>query len=258
MIFLWVISLSSCTSGFDEYECFGDNQAEIFIMGPELISKNVFNDVIEISGLKNKGYSVVITSAAEKDSKPISNLLAKIKQLKLNANHVISISDSIKITNAESIEISHANLVIVAFSERYFHQPFLEDSALVSAIKRANNSGAMLIAIGAGADLFGAKSVVSTSANEDVSATQIELMEGLGFVKNMLIDKSSFFDNHKTWIENFAEKHNMVCFGIGGKTMLKICDKNLVIIKPQDMVLLENGKLMGTDQIFKGQKIASD
>jgi len=248
-------------SKLDDYKCpdasLEIDQGEVFIIGPELIAKNVFRDVIEISGIKNKGYSVVITSAAERDSKPILSLLSQLKQLKVHANHVVAISDSVHITNAESIEISHTDLLILAFTGRHFHRSILEDSAMVSAIKVAHQSGSMIIAIGAGADLFGEHTVVSTTNNPDDQKKQIEFMEGLGFAENILIDKSSFFENHEAWIQKFANEYKSACAGIGGKTMLQLCGGEVLVIKPQDMILHENGKIVIADKIFKGQKIAS-
>lgn len=259
MIFLCIAALSSCTSGFDDYKCSGaasgNDQGKVFIIGSGLIAKNVFKDVIAISGLRNRGYSVFITSEMERNATHIKDFLTILKQNKVLANHILTISDSARISKSQVIELTHANTIFIAFSSRDYHEAFLKDSALVRAIHDAHDAGATILAIGAGADLTGEITVIST---QDSLSDECLTIPGLGFAAGMLVDKTGFFENQKTCVKQFVNDRRMDCAGIGEKSMLKICNRHLVVIKPEDMISIEQGQVFTSEQLKKGHLITSN
>lgn len=254
-LYLFLISglvVWSCSQHRTGVECRdGDEQPKadkVFVMGDSLVKTDQLDEIIRFSKLNIRGYSIILTAASEMESTPVNDLVDGLNYFKAHANHVIGIADTTTITNANRMAISHAQIIFLDFVNREAYNSFLSDTLLVNSVQQASNRGVPVIGIGAGAGLLG--EVTITSTPEPASGqTEITTLPGLGLMRGTLVDEADLFNNFKTQIENFAAKHPYLFVGSGNNSFLRRCSDQLMIINPEDLMVIENGKLLFPEQI---------
>lgn len=252
LIFVSGFLVCSCSQHRTETECPGDDEqpktGKVFIMGNSLVKTDQLDEIIRFSELNIRGYSIILTAERELGSTHVNDLVNALNYFKAHANHVIGIPDSATITNANRMAIRLAQIIFLDFVNREAYNSFLSDTLLVNSVQQASNKGVPVVGIGAGAGLLG-EIAITSSRDSSTGENKIETRPGLGLLKGTLVDKADFFENFRTQIVAYAEKHPYLFVGFGESSLLRRCNDHLMLVSPDSLVVIENGKLLSPEEI---------
>lgn len=221
---------------------------KVFLVGEDVIKSKVLNDIIRVSGLNTRGYSLILTSGYETGSQEISDLVNALHYFKINANHILPISDNLQIKTADEIALRNAQVIFLAFNSRSSHASFLADPLLTAAVKHAFADGKSIVGIGPGAGLLGEITVTST-LNPQTAETEIQTTAGLNFLPGTLVDKERFFVNHKDLVMKFAAENPRLFLGIGRNSFVHYCNQELSVKSHENLIVIKGGELLDQSEI---------
>lgn len=253
-----LLMLTACrhpqTQDLCEQESGISHFGKVFLVGEQMIESKALNDIIRVSGLSTRGYSVVLTSGDLADSKEISGIINALNYFKILANHVISVNDSLQITKANEIAIRNAEVIFLAFNSRASYASFLADTALVQSIKSAKENGKTVVGVGPGAGLLGETTVISI-LNPQTSATEVITAGGLNLLPGTMVDKNRFFINHKEMVLKYAAENPHLFIGVGNRSFVQYCSDALSVKKSESLLIIKDGKLLEKSEVEKLKKL---
>ena len=256
-IVLIIIGLFSCSQRHESFECdkpSGDsNHGKLFLAGPQMLNSQYFTDILKMSGIHSEGYTLMITGEKNLKASYIKRFDEMLNFNELHANHVLGITDSGQVSPASRVAVEHARLIFLALTSREYHNAILDDDKFKASFLAAWKSGATIVAVADGCDLFGDQVVVT--GDDEQESGKYKIRKGLGLVPGVSIDISKFYEDYQQWIAKNLNSNNTF-LGLGEHSMVQVCNSEIVIIEPGSLVIVKNNKEVDSSQFQPKSKIS--
>jgi len=214
------------TSGPEGYS---DKTAKkVFLIGHGSNSKEVIKELVNVSGLRKEGYIVILPSRFEKSDSSVYYLKHEFNEQHINAVHSLEFKPGVNIQNTDILAIENAGLICIMDGEKKDLIRFAQDSILNKALDNAFNNGTTIAGYGAGASVLAEKQfIVNKNYTKEIeegniTAEKYKLVDGLGIVKNVVIENFDFLQNNKQKAKETIQRHNIPFIEIGPFTTLKL------------------------------------
>ncbi len=243
LMLLVFVGLVSCSSRHEGFEC--DKQSrdseygKVFLTGPQVLNSIHFRDILKMSGIHAEGYTLMITGEKNLEASYIKRFDEMLNFNQLHANHILGIADSGQVSPANRVAVENARLIFLALTSKEYHNAILDDEKFKESFLKAWKSGATIVAVAEGSDIFGDQVVVLQEYER--GQKKYALRNGLSMVPGVVIDKSSFFHDEKQWISDNL-KGDVTFMGLDEHSMIQVCGSEVVIIEPGSLLISKNNK----------------
>ena len=210
-------------------------EKKVFLIGHGPNSKEVIKELVNVSGLRKEGYIVILPSRFEKSDSSVYYLKHEFNEQHINAVHSLELKKGTKIQRTDILAIENASLICIMDGGKKGLIRFARDSILHNALHNAYNNGATIAGYGAGASVLAEKLFIENkNYNQEIeegniTAEKYKLVNGLGIVKNVIIENFDFLQNNKQKVEETIQKLNIPFIEIGPLTTLKLTNNNAFV-----------------------------
>lgn len=247
-LFVMLVIFSGCNS--PEHS---GAQGKLFIIGGGERPPALMQKMLDASGIGDDDYIIVLPFSS---SEPLESSIYVREQLhKLGAPHLKTLflnSDSL-LSQAALDSVREAGLIYITGGDQNLFMQTSAKTGLSAAIHNAFDSGAMISGTSAGAAVMSKKmitgnqlSLAAYSGNfRTIHENNIEISEGLGLLKNVIIDQHFIRRMRMNRLISVAiENPDEMCVGIDESTAILVeGNKATVVGSSQVVVLTNNGNL---------------
>lgn len=232
------------------FSCFAFSlhaQGSLFIIGggkrpPALLQKMLFE-----AGLDKQGYVVIIPFAsAEADSA----VFYAEKQFKERNLQVLGILEK-RLSESKLDSIRKARLIYFTGGDQNKLMATLRNTPLYEAVWQCYRNGGMIAGTSAGAAMMSKKMITGNEKKykdynqtfRTIEADNIEFGEGMGFLKNAIIDQHFLIrSRHNRLISAVIEFPEYICVGIDEATAIFVKKGIAEVVGDAQVLVFENPK----------------
>lgn len=240
----------------------------LYIIGGGKRPISMIDEIIDISGLKQGGYLVVLPMASEE---PDSASYYSTKQFK-NRGIANAYAINFKLSDTASVEkldsLRNANLIYIAGGNQNLFMGVVQNNPIQDAIVDAYKNGAVVAGTSAGAAVMSKKMITGNqlkypedSGYRAIHSNNIEIKDGLGLISGAIIDQHFIRRERMNRLISVAlENPEELCIGIDESTAImvkgdsaKVCGLSQVIV-----ISAMNAEIHKTDSIIAGKNLRLD
>ena len=239
---------------------------KLFIIGGGKRPVEMIQELIDLSGLENGGYAVVLPmSSSEPDT---SFYYAKKQFVSLGTEKVFNLNfkKGIEPNPSQIDSLINAKLIYISGGDQSKFMDIVLNTPIHESIKKAYENGSVIAGTSAGAAVMSQKMITGnefkhpeyTGDFRTIEADNMELKEGLGLVENAIIDQHFIWRMRMNRLISVAlENPGYTCIGIDESTAIVVekdsarvtgISQVVVLYNSQDSIRSKNG-LLGGDNV---------
>lgn len=225
------------------------NKGKLFIIGGGKRPAEMIDTLAKMANLNSKNYALVLPFAS---SEPDTSAFYGKKQFSaLGYSNVRCLLDSLPQKYAKSLldSVRSASLIYITGGDQNKFMHTVKNTPLFDALHFAYKNGAIIAGTSAGAAIMSHKMITGNQHNETVysgeyptiQANNIELAEGMGFVKNIIVDQHFIKRSRMNrLIAVAAENPNTLCLGIDESTAVLIENNKATVFGMSQVIALKS------------------
>lgn len=224
---------------------------KLFIIGGGIKSDKLMNQLITISNLKKKDYIVVLPmSSAQPDS---AYIYFKEQIKKLTPNPIVMLNFDHEMVNDKvwNDSLQHAKLIFISGGDQSKFMNVVRNTTISTAIHKAYENGSTIAGTSAGATVMCEHMITGnqkletkyTETFNNIRYDNLETTEGLGLVKNVIIDQHFLKrSRYNRLLSALIEFPNYTGIGIDESTAIIISNKEIEIIGESEVIVVKKPK----------------
>ncbi len=240
----------------------------LYIIGGGKRPVSMIDEIIDISGLRQGGYLIVLPMASEE---PDSASFYSTKQFK---NRGISNAFAINFTLADTATVEKldslrkAKLIYIAGGDQNLFMKVVQNNPIQNAIIDAYKNGAVIAGTSAGAAVMSKKMITGNqlkfpedSGYKAIHSNNIEIKEGLGLVSGAIIDQHFIRRERMNRLISVAiENPDELCIGIDESTAIMVKGDSAKVCGISQVVVISAScsEIHKTDSIIAGKNLRLD
>ncbi len=250
----------SCNSG-DRSENTGNEKIEtsedanrpkgkLFIIGGGKRPPELVRELIDVSGLKNDTYAVILPMASIEPDSAIFYAKKQFVELGIDSEKIKGFNFEKNRQNVEQLDsLAKAGLIYISGGDQNRFMDVVLDSPVSDAIKRAYQNGATIAGTSAGAAVMSKKMITGnefkhpeyTGDFRSIEAENIEIAEGLGLLNNAIVDQH-FIQRMRMnrLISTVIENPEELSIGIDESTAIIVQNDSAKVIGAAQVIVLKN------------------
>ena len=241
-------------------------EGKLFIIGGGKRPPELIKELIKVSNLENGAYAVILPMASIEPDSAIYYSAKQFTELGIKPEKIKGFNFQKNRQNVEHLDsLAKAALIYISGGDQNRFMDIVIDSPVSDAIKRAYQNGATIAGTSAGAAVMSKKMITGdefkhpeyTGDFRTIEAENIELKEGLGLLKNAIIDQH-FIKRMRMnrLISTAIENPEEFSIGIDESTAILVQNDTARVIGASQVIVLksnqegkvsENGLLGGRD-----------
>lgn len=245
MCFLLVIMVFTANSQAQK------NKGNLFIIGGGNRSDELMNQLISIADLKQKDYIVVLPMSSEEPDS--AYIYFKNQMKKLVTNRIIMLNFDKNDANNKILNdsLQKAKLIFISGGDQTRFMNVVNNTLLYGTIHKAYKNGSMIAGTSAGAAVMCEHMITGnqkletkyTSTFDNIRYDNLETSQGLGLVKNVIIDQHFLKRNrYNRLLTALVEYPDHIGIGIDESTALIVRNKKIEIAGESEVVVIKNPK----------------
>ena len=229
-------------------------QGKFFIIGGGKRSEEMVKRIIKEAGVNKKKYIAIIPFASEDQDSAI--YFASQQFFRAGINNIIGINHhkGQAISKSTLDSISSATLIYITGGDQNRLMDIIKNSPVEAAIKNCFLKGNMIVSTSAGAAAMSEKMITGIELNytgttestekegfQTIEANNIEIKQGLGFLKNCIIDQHFVKRKRINRLLSVAIEHPFYyCIGIDEATAILIKNNRAEVIGNSQVLVITN------------------
>ncbi|SHG43975.1 cyanophycinase [Flavobacterium segetis] len=245
MCFLLVIMVFTANSQAQK------NKGNLFIIGGGNRSDELMNQLISIADLKQKDYIVVLPMSSEEPDS--AYIYFKNQMKKLVTNRIIMLNFDKNDANNKILNdsLQKAKLIFISGGDQTRFMNVVNNTLLYGTIHKAYKNGSMIAGTSAGAAVMCEHMITGnqkletkyTSTFDNIRYDNLETSQGLGLVKNVIIDQHFLKRNrYNRLLTALVEYPDHIGIGIDESTAIIVRNKKIEIAGESEVVVIKNPK----------------
>lgn len=221
-------------------------KGKLFIIGGGKRPTEMVKDMIHLSGVDTAGYIAVLPMASSVPDTSAYYAMKQFEDLGVAEVFNFNFQDSIDFSSSKVDSLENASLIYISGGDQNLFMEKVKSTAVFDAIHKAYKQGAFIAGTSAGAAVMSKRMItgdekkypVYTGEFKTIEANNIEIAEGLGLIKNVIIDQH-FIQRMRMnrLISTCLENPDAIGIGIDESTAI--------------LVDGPNAKVYGTGQVIK-------
>lgn len=246
-----IFFISSCTEQSDQSKVVPvtDAKGKLFIIGGGKRPPNMVREMIRISGVDSAGYIVILPmSSIEPDT---SFYYAKRQFVLEGVNRVYNFYfEKGELPSSSRIDsLLKAKLIYISGGEQVRFMNVVRSSPFYQALHKAYENGAVIAGTSAGAAVMSKKMITGnefkhpeyTGDFQTIEAENMELVEGMGFLEDVIIDQHFIWRMRMNRLISVAiENPGDVCIGIDESTAIVVEGDSARVTGASQVVVLKS------------------
>jgi cyanophycinase len=172
-------------------------EGKLFIIGGGKRPAEMVKSMVKISGVDLSGYIVILPMSSSIPDTASYYGKKQFTDLGLKNAFTLNFNDSLDITNERIDSIKNASLIYISGGSQNQFMEIVDGTLIYDAIHEAYKKGALIAGTSAGAAVMSAKMITGnefkhpeyTGSFRTIEANNIEIKNGLGLIKNAIIDQ---------------------------------------------------------------------
>ncbi|WP_396171584.1 cyanophycinase [Flavobacterium sp.] len=226
-------------------------KGKLFIIGGGNRSDKLMTQLLSISSLQKKDYIVVLPMSSEE---PDSAYIYFKKQVeKLTPNPIVMLNfNKTTATNKVLVDsLQKAKLIFISGGDQSRFMGVVSKTPVFEAIHKAYQNGSTIAGTSAGAAVM-CEHMITGNQKLDTKYTEtfnnirydnLETAEGLGLVKNVIIDQHFLKrSRYNRLISGLVEFPSHIGIGIDESTAIIVRNKEIEIVGESEVIVIQNPK----------------
>ena len=257
-VLIFLITLQSCS------QVINSGNGKLFIIGGGEKSSRLMNELVDLSGIRKSGYMVILPMASASPDSSIIWTRADFDSTGITDMPAFNFRKGEKPSEARIDSLRNAKLIFIGGGDQEIFMETVRNTPVMDAIIEAWHNGAVISGTSAGAAVMSSKMITGNqklypgviSGYSTIESGNIEIMNGLGFLKDAIIDQH-FVKRQRLnrLISVSIENPDETCIGIDESTAI-IVDGNTATVSGRGQVVViknpmkrksEKNSLLGTE-----------
>lgn len=225
------------------------SKGKLFIIGGGKRSVSLIDRLIVEAGVDKKGYILIMPMASEEKDSAIFYSSKQFTNRGVDSVFFMH-SDSIKKCNESVFQlIQNASLIYISGGDQNRFMKAIEGTPIQEILKKAYMDGATIAGTSAGAAVMSLKMIsgneikhpVYTGNYPTIEANNIEIVKGLGFIDNVIIDQH-FIKRQRLnrLIAVCLENPENTCIGIDEATAILVKNNLIEVIGDSQVIVIKH------------------
>ncbi|MGW8122952.1 cyanophycinase [Roseivirga echinicomitans] len=267
--FLFIVGLGACSEkeAVTEPET---NQVEgkLFIIGGGSRPPSLINSMIDEAGLREGGYVLLLPMATTLPDRAIESGKKQFSDNGISAVGAINFIQGETPSEAQLDSVRNAKLIYIPGGSQNRFMGVVAGTEIEKAIWESFNNGNMIAGTSAGAAVMSEKMITGTQLlHPDDSGFKVleqgntELTNGLGFIKNAIIDQHFVVRSRFNRLLSLTmENPNLKCIGIDESTAIVVSGNKVKVVGLSQVLVFDaqgkTAQLQGTKLGVKDIKLS--
>ncbi|HKJ49364.1 MAG TPA: cyanophycinase [Christiangramia sp.] len=227
-------------------------KGKLFIIGGGKRPPELIKELITVSNLENDNYAVILPMASIEPDSAIFYSTRQFTELGIKPEKINGFNFQKNRQNVEQLDsLANASLIYISGGDQNRFMDIVLNSPISDAIERAYQNGATVAGTSAGAAVMSKKMITGdeikhpeyTGDFKTIEAENIELKEGLGLMKNAIIDQH-FIKRMRMnrLISTAIENPEEISIGIDESTAILVQNDSAKVLGTSQVIVLRNPK----------------
>ena len=243
--FVIVFSLTCCIQKQDK----GKSSGKLFIIGGGDRTEAMMNELVDLAGLRKKGYIYILPMAS---SVPDSSILWAKEDFNITGIKNVSgynFVPGVPPPNAQLDSLRNAKLIYICGGDQSRFMSVVINGPVMDALHSAYKNGAVISGTSAGAAVMSKKMITGNQLKHKdadagfvtIESDNIEITEGLGFLSDVIIDQH-FIKRQRLnrLVAASIENPDELCVGIDESTAIIIDGDFATVTGIHQVIVIKN------------------
>ena len=228
-----------------------DPKGSLFIIGGGSRPPAMVDRIIKESGIDKKGYGIILPMASSEQDSAVYYAKKQFSEAGMNNVFGILISEEHPVTTQKIDSIKKAALIYISGGDQDRFMKIVEGTPVASAIHENYRNGGMIAGTSAGAAVMSKEMITGTelkhpeyhSTFRNLEENNLELKEGLGMLKNTIIDQHFVKRSRYNRLLNaIIENPETKGIGIDESTAILVKGKDIEVVGESQVIVFSNPK----------------
>jgi cyanophycinase len=235
-----------------ENENLDSNKGKLFIIGGGKKSTELLRKMTRVAELNSSGYTVVLPMSSSIPDTSGYWIKQDLKKINVSNVHVFNLQSKAKMTKMKLDSVKNASLIYITGGNQNTFMKIAGNTPLVPAIRKAYEKGAVIAGTSAGAALMSKKMITGnefkhpeyTGDFKTIEANNIEIKNGLGLLKNAIIDQH-FIQRMRMnrLLSACLENPDQTGIGIDESTAILVEGNNATVYGEGQVIVIRNTQM---------------
>jgi cyanophycinase len=235
-----------------ENENLDSNKGKLFIIGGGKKSTELLRKMTKVAELNSSGYTVVLPMSSSIPDTSGYWIKQDLKKINVSNVHVFNLQSKAKMTKMKLDSVKNASLIYITGGNQNTFMKIAGNTPLVPAIRKAYEKGAVIAGTSAGAALMSKKMITGnefkhpeyTGDFKTIEANNIEIKNGLGLLKNAIIDQH-FIQRMRMnrLLSACLENPDQTGIGIDESTAILVEGNNATVYGEGQVIVIRNTQM---------------
>lgn len=235
-----------------ENENLDSKKGKLFIIGGGKKSPELLRKMARVAELDSSGYTIVLPMSSSVPDTSGYWIKQDLKKINVSNVHVFNLQSKAKMTKMKLDSVKNASLVYITGGNQNTFMKIAGNTPLVPAIREAYEKGAVIAGTSAGAALMSKKMITGnefkhpeyTGDFKTIEANNIEIKNGLGLLKNAIIDQH-FIQRMRMnrLLSACLENPDQTGIGIDESTAILVEGNNATVYGEGQVIVIRNTQM---------------
>lgn len=240
----------------------------LYIIGGGKRPAAMVDEIIDISGLKNGGYLIVLPMASEEPDTASYYSIKQFKDRGINNAFAINFSKQDTACHEKLDSLRNAKLIYISGGDQNKFMDVVKNNTIHKAIVDAYNAGAVIAGTSAGAAVMSKKMITGNQLKDTsdkgystIHSENIEINEGLGLLSKAIVDQHFIKRERLNRLITVAlENPSDLCIGIDESTAIMVTGDSARVCGISQVILIDasQASISKTDSIINGTNLKLD
>lgn len=227
------------------------NGGKLFIIGGGDKPESLMKEMIKTAGLQSDDYVIILPMSSEEPDSAVWYAKQDFEAIGIKNVSGMNFTENGPITSSQLDSLSSARLIYISGGDQTKFMRIVGKGKIYQAIHKAYHSGATIAGTSAGAAVMSKKMLTGNSLKypdytgkyPTIEADNIEITEGLGLVKKLLIDQHFIKRQRMNRLMTASlENPDEICVGIDESTAIVVEGNKFRVTGENQVIVLKNTK----------------
>ncbi|MFP4018889.1 MAG: cyanophycinase [Bacteroidales bacterium] len=225
------------------------SEGNLFIIGGGKKPAAMLQDLADISGINEEGYTVVLPMSGSSPDSSGMWIKEDLKKVGVSNIHIFNLQTEDEMTTEKLDSVKNAGMIYLTGGSQKRFMEIAHNTPLTEAIQNAYKSGATIAGTSAGAAVMSKKMITGdelkhpeyTGNFRTIEANNIVIEPGLGLLDNVIVDQH-FIERMRMnrLISAVLENPEQLGIGIDESTAILVKDKEAEVYGVGQVLVLKN------------------
>lgn len=225
------------------------SEGKLFIIGGGKKPAAMLQDLADISGINEEGYTVVLPMSGSSPDSSGMWIKEDLKKVGVSNIHIFNLQTEDEMTTEKLDSVKNAGMIYLTGGSQKRFMEIAHNTPLTEAIQNAYKSGATIAGTSAGAAVMSKKMITGdelkhpeyTGNFRTIEANNIVIEPGLGLLDNVIVDQH-FIERMRMnrLISAVLENPEQLGIGIDESTAILVKDKEAEVYGVGQVLVLKN------------------